>query len=74
MGLTLPGPLVEALGILGYDWPQSDESHLMNFGESWIDFSSDLQNVGAEAAAATAQAWTDQAGKDIDAFKTWWEG
>ncbi|MEU5871664.1 hypothetical protein AB0A73_08890 [Glycomyces sp. NPDC047369] len=74
MGMTLPSELVSVLGVLGYDWPQSDEEHLMNFGQSWMDFSGDLGNVGAEAAAASAQAWTDQVGKDIDAFKTWWEG
>ncbi|WP_112134107.1 WXG100-like domain-containing protein [Glycomyces dulcitolivorans] len=74
MGLNLPSGLIEFLGMLGYDYPQSDEAHLMNFGNSWMDFSGDLSGVGTAAATASAQAWTDQAGEDIEAFKTWWEG
>ncbi|WP_205328513.1 hypothetical protein [Glycomyces sp. YM15] len=74
MGLQLPSELISVLSMLGYDYPESDESHLMEFGQSWLDFGGDLQDVGADAAMASAQAWTDQVGKDIDAFKTWWEG
>lgn len=74
MGLTLPSELVTLLGMLGYDWPQSDEANLMDFGQSWMDFSGDLAGIGGEAATASAQAWADQVGQDIEAFKTWWEG
>jgi hypothetical protein len=74
MGMTLPSELVAVLGMLGYDWPQSDETNLMNFGQSWMDFSGDLGDIGSQAGAASASAWADQIGQDIDAFKTWWEG
>ncbi|MFB9658368.1 hypothetical protein ACFQS3_19190 [Glycomyces mayteni] len=73
MAITLPSELASLLGILGYDWPQSNEDNLMDFGQAWMDFGGKLGDLNGESAENAASAWTDQVGKDIDAFKTWWE-
>lgn len=74
MALMLPSELASLLGTLGFDWPQSNEDNLMDFGQSWMDFGGELGDLLNEAGGNAAQAWTDQIGQDIDAFKTWWEG
>jgi hypothetical protein len=73
MAIMLPSELASLLGILGFDWPQSNEDNLMDFGQAWMDFGSELSEIAGEAGGNAAQAWTDQIGKDIDAFQTWWE-
>ncbi|MCC3765603.1 hypothetical protein K3N28_21320 [Glycomyces sp. TRM65418] len=73
MAIMLPSELAGLLGVLGFDWPQSNEDNLMDFGQVWMDFGSELSEIAGEAGGNAAQAWTDQIGKDIDAFKTWWE-
>ncbi|THV21755.1 hypothetical protein [Glycomyces paridis] len=73
MAIMLPSELATLLGVLGFDWPQSNEDNLMEFGQAWLDFGGELGDILGEADANAAQAWTDQIGKDIDAFKAWWE-
>jgi len=74
MALMLPSELSSLLGILGFDWPQSNEDALMDMGQAWLDFGQELTSIADEATGGAASAWTEQIGKDIDAFKTWWEG
>jgi len=73
MALMLPAELASLLGILGFDWPESNEEALMEMGQAWMDFGGELTDILGEASGNAAQAWTEQIGKDIDAFKTWWE-
>ena len=74
MAIMLPSELASLLGILGFDWPQSNEDNLMDFGQAWMDFGGQLGEILGEADGNAAQAWTDQIGQDIEAFKSWWEG
>lgn len=73
MAIMLPSELASLLGILGFDWPQSNEDNLMDFGQAWMEFGGELSDILAEGGGNAAETWTDQIGKDIDAFKTWWE-
>ncbi|HEY1095059.1 MAG TPA: hypothetical protein VGE61_10175 [Glycomyces sp.] len=73
MALMLPSELASLLGILGFDWPESNEDALMEVGQAWLDFGQELGDIAEEATGGAASAWTAQIGKDIDAFKTWWE-
>lgn len=73
MAIMLPSELASLLGILGFDWPESNEDKLMETGEAWLEFGNELGDILSDASGSAAQAWADQVGKDIDAFKTWWE-
>jgi hypothetical protein len=73
MAIMLPPELAGLLGILGFDWPQSNEDNLMDFGQAWMEFGGELSKILGEAGEGAGQAWSDQIGKDIDAFQSWWE-
>ena len=38
MGLQLPGELISLLSMLGYNWPQADETKLFEMGNAWMGF------------------------------------
>lgn len=42
MGLELPGELVSVLGVLGFSWPEADETKLFEMGNAWIGFGQTL--------------------------------
>ncbi|PRY61035.1 hypothetical protein [Glycomyces artemisiae] len=73
MAITLPSELMAVLSAIGHDFPESNEDALMDIGQAWMDFGGELADILGESGASAAQAWTDQVGQDIDAFKAWWE-
>ncbi|MEV0650573.1 hypothetical protein AB0I28_35495 [Phytomonospora sp. NPDC050363] len=74
MALMLPSELADLLGLLGYDWPASNEESLIEMGQAWMDLSGELDGVIAEANAAAGGVWDGNLGAEIDAFKGWWTG
>ncbi|MGC4893711.1 hypothetical protein [Micromonospora sp. DT31] len=72
MGMELPGELRSLLSILGYTWPEADETKLFEMGNAWIRFSDTLSGVVTEASTGAATVWTQQTGQDITAFQNWW--
>ncbi|MFC0506577.1 hypothetical protein [Micromonospora costi] len=74
MGLQLPGELVSVLGMLGYDWPTSDEEQLFKLGQLWLSFGQQLQETASAADTSAAQVWEQNQGMAVSAFQTWWKG
>lgn len=74
MGLQLPGELRSLLGILGYGWPEADETKLFAMGQAWIEFSGTLQQGVQQAGSEAVGVWSANRGADIDAFRQWWSG
>lgn len=72
MGLELPGELRSLLSVLGYTWPEADESKLFEMGNAWIGFSGKLAGVVAEANTGAGAVWSANSGQDISAFQSWW--
>jgi hypothetical protein len=72
MGLQLPGELVSLLGMLGYDWPESDEEKLFKMGGSWLGFAGKLGQPVGEAHGHAQQVWTGNHGEGIEAFRKAW--
>jgi hypothetical protein len=72
MGISLPSELTSLLSILGYNWPQGDETKLFELGQKLMNFSSQLQNVLGNADSTAAQAWKENVGQDIQAFQNHW--
>jgi hypothetical protein len=73
MGLQLPGELISLLGLLGYSWPEADETKLFEVGQSWIGFGSTLRGITGDADAEAQRVWSANIGEGIDAFRTAWE-
>ncbi|MFF4880918.1 hypothetical protein [Micromonospora sp. NPDC000668] len=74
MGLQLPGELVSILGMLGYDWPTSDEEKLFQLGHLWVEFAPKMEAAGAAALASGSAYWDNNQGEAAQAFQTWWNG
>ena len=72
MGLQLPGELISLLGVLGYSWPEADETQLIEMGQSWIAFGNRLGGIVSDAGSTASTVWTDQTGDGVTAFQTWW--
>ncbi|WUU88091.1 hypothetical protein OHA34_26945 [Spirillospora sp. NBC_01491] len=72
MGMQLPGELIGLLGMLGYTWPEADETKLFEIGSTWLEFAGTVQGVASEAGSAAQQVWSGNQGQDIDAFRKAW--
>jgi hypothetical protein len=72
MGLQLPGELIGLLGMLGYTWPEADETELFELGNTWVEFGSKLETITADADAIAQQVWSRNKGADFEAFQQAW--
>ncbi|GAA2441752.1 hypothetical protein GCM10010191_67520 [Actinomadura vinacea] len=72
MGLQLPPELAGWLGVLGFTWPEADETKLFELGNTWTGFASTLQTAGDEADALVQQVWTENKGADFEALQQAW--
>ncbi|WP_305785422.1 hypothetical protein [Symbioplanes lichenis] len=72
MGLEIPGELRSLLGILGYDWPEAEETALVEMGRAWMSFSGRLEAIVSDAASTASEVWTGHEGEAVAAFQDWW--
>ncbi|MGY0232314.1 WXG100-like domain-containing protein [Longispora urticae] len=72
MGLQIPGELRSLLNVIGYSWPEADETKLFEMGKTWIGFSGTIHGVVADAHAGAGSVWAEHEGGDIEAFRDWW--
>lgn len=73
MGLQLPGELISLLGMLGYTWPEADETKLFGLGSTWIGFVSTLQTTASDADIVAQRVWTENQGRDFEEFQRKWQ-
>ncbi|MFB9659928.1 hypothetical protein ACFQS3_09175 [Glycomyces mayteni] len=73
MGMQLPGELIGLLGVLGYDWPESDEESMFNLAGEWTGMADRVAErvEGLQSAARTLLE--NNSGSHIDAFQREWE-
>ena len=74
MGLQLPSELTTFLQMVGYNWPQADETKLFEMGQKWTGFSSTLDQVTSAANTGASGVWNENIGDDIRAFSDHWSG
>ncbi|GAB7038319.1 MULTISPECIES: WXG100-like domain-containing protein [Catenuloplanes] len=72
MSLQLPGELISLLGVLGYTWPEADEDRLFEMGQTWISFSTTINEIVGDANTGAGTVWAENSGQDIAAFQAWW--
>jgi hypothetical protein len=72
VGLEIPGELRSLLGILGYNWPEADETALVEMGQAWMSFSDRLEAIVSDATSTASEVWTGHEGEAIAAFQDWW--
>src|SRR5512147_2817831 len=74
MTIQLPSELVDALSLLGFDWPDSDEDKLDDMGKAWATFAGTLRGLADEADRHAQAVWTGNSGAAIAAFQKSWTG
>jgi len=74
MGITLPHELVSILSLLGFTWPQGDETKLLDLGQTWNGLSGQLNGHVQTANSAATNVWTTNASDMVTAFQTKWTG
>jgi hypothetical protein len=72
VGLQLPGELVSLLSMLGYTWPEADETKLFELGSKWMEFNGTLQEVITTAEGAAQKVPAANVSADIQAFQSAW--
>ncbi|MGH3390212.1 MAG: hypothetical protein ACRDOO_15195 [Actinomadura sp.] len=72
MGLQLPGELTSLLSMLGYTWPQADETKLFEMGGAWLGFAGKHAGSLGEVDTHAQQVWTDNRAEAIEAFRSEW--
>jgi hypothetical protein len=74
MGMQLPHELVEILSLLGFTWPEGDETKLLGLGQTWTGLSGQLDGHVETANTAAAAVWTGNKSETVDAFQAKWTG
>jgi hypothetical protein len=72
MGLQLPGELVSLLGMLGYTWPEADETKLFEMGRRWVSFADTLGSRVGEAGGAGQAVHAAGTGQGFASFQKAW--
>ncbi|GAA2273243.1 hypothetical protein GCM10009853_028810 [Glycomyces scopariae] len=74
MGLQLPSELITLLGMLGYEWPESDEESLFNLAGEWTGMADQIGGRVENLQAAARTLLENNTGAHVDAFQAEWEG
>jgi hypothetical protein len=72
MGMMLPPELAGALNTVGFNWPQSDESKLLDMGHHWLGFGPHLSGPLDDVDHHAGRVWTEHSGQSVDAFRADW--
>ncbi|MFG1871324.1 WXG100-like domain-containing protein [Micromonospora arborensis] len=72
MGLTLPGELVSLLSMIGYDWPESDETALFQLAGEWTGMADRINGSVAQLEAAARTVLDTNRGESFTAFAEEW--
>jgi hypothetical protein len=72
VGIEIPGELRSLLSILGYNWPEADETALVEMGRAWMSFSDRLEVIVSDATSTASEVWTGHEGDAVATFQAWW--
>ncbi|SCF29147.1 hypothetical protein GA0074695_5224 [Micromonospora viridifaciens] len=72
MGLTLPAELTSMLSMLGYDWPESDETKLFQLAGEWTGMADKIGGSVEQLNSAAGTIIANHRGASIAAFADEW--
>jgi hypothetical protein len=73
MSIQLPGELARLLQELGYAWPESDESQLIDLGQDWLRLASVIGELHEDITITARQVSGDNTAQAVDAFLRQWQ-
>ncbi|WP_460498957.1 WXG100-like domain-containing protein [Glycomyces tarimensis] len=71
--MQLPSELIGLLGMLGYEWPESDEESLFKLAGEWTGMADQLAGRIESLQSAARTLLENNQGAHIDAFQREWE-
>jgi hypothetical protein len=71
--LQLPSELATFLNVIGYKWPESNETKLFQMGQRWMRFGGGLNQVLDSAERGASRVWSENSGQDIARFAEHWK-
>ncbi|SCG56067.1 WXG100 family type VII secretion target [Micromonospora coxensis] len=72
MGLTLPGELASLLSMIGYDWPESDETAIFRLAGEWTGMADRINGSVAQLESAARTVLDTNRGESFTAFAGEW--
>ncbi|WP_232323572.1 WXG100-like domain-containing protein [Catenuloplanes japonicus] len=70
----IPGELAALLNELGYTWPMSDETKMMELGQAWFEMTAPLDAAVAGSESAVSAMVQHNRSGDVQAFLNRWGG
>jgi hypothetical protein len=74
LGMQLPSELISLLGVLGYEWPESDEEKIFSLAGEWTGMADQISGRIEALNSAAKTLLDNNTGAQIDAFKAEWDG
>jgi uncharacterized protein YukE len=71
--MQLPGELISLLGVLGFEWPESDEESMFKLAGEWTGMADQLSGKIEALQSAARTLLENNQGAHIDAFQNEWE-
>ncbi|WP_405723963.1 PE-PGRS family protein [Streptomyces sp. NBC_01537] len=68
----LPGEVAWVLNLLGYDWPEADESKIMEAAGAWRTFAEEVAQLEARGVTTAGQVISSNSGDAADSFAEAW--
>jgi hypothetical protein len=72
--MQLPGEVRQFLSVIGFTWPEADETKLLELGEEWTRLSGQIDGQVNGAQTAASAVWAGNKSEMVDAFRTRWTG
>lgn len=73
MGMQLPSELIGLLGMLGYEWPESDEESIFNLAGEWTGMADQIAGRVETLNSAAKTLLENNSGEEIESFRGEWE-
>ncbi len=74
MGMQLPGEVRQILTLCGFNWPEGDETKLLDLGQTWTSLSGQMDGHVTSANDAATAVWNSNKAEMIEAFRAKWSG
>jgi hypothetical protein len=73
VGMQLPSELIGLLGVLGFEWPESDEESMFTLAGEWTGMADQIAGKVESLQSAAVTLLENNSGAHIDAFQKEWE-
>ncbi len=74
MAVMLPAELSKFLNMVGFEWPEGNEDKVFDWGQAWMDYSTQVGDAHGTAQAARDHVVSVNTGPAVEAFQASFNG